>query len=102
MSTMEIRQLATARRLCKAVERIADVLERQEAFARMEVPVLFESAKIVQEGITWQDAVLVLSETCKGAESCAEGACPMHEWCQTVLGDDVPAPASWVTEEDRA
>ena len=93
MSTIESKQLATTRRLCKAVERIADALECQ--------PVMAELGQIVQ-GITWQDAVLVLSETCKGAESCAEGACPMHNWCQEVLGEDAPAPASWVTEEDKA
>lgn len=94
MSTMESKQLATMRRLCKAVERIADALERQEA------PVLELREEPI--GITWQDAVLVLSETCKGAESCAEGACPMHNWCQDILGDDAPAPASWVTEEEKA
>lgn len=98
MSTMESKQLATTRRLCKAVERIADVLERQEA------PVLIATARpgeVTPFEAAWQEAVLVLSETCKGAESCAEGACPMHNWCQEVLGDDVPAPASWVTEEEK-
>lgn len=95
MSTMESKQLATTRRLCKAVERIADALERQEA------PVCLELRE-EPIGITWRDAVLVLSETCKGAESCAEGACPMHEWCQKVLGEDAPAPAGWAKMEDKA
>lgn len=91
MSTMESKQLATARRLCKAVERIADALERQEA------PVL----ELREEplGITWQDAVLVLRDTCRDAESCSADDCPMHKWCQKFLSDDKDAPAGWVTME---
>lgn len=89
MSTMESKQLATMRRLAKAVERIADALEGQ--------PVMAELGEIVQ-GITWQDAVLVLSETCKGAEDCEAGACPMYEWCQENL-TNAQAPAKWTSLE---
>lgn len=90
MSTMESKQLATMRRLAKAVERVADALES---------PQLMDGLGEIVQGLTWQDAVLVLSETCKGAESCEEGACPMYEWCQEALGRSAPAPANWVTVE---
>ena len=90
MNTVESKQLATARRMCTALERIADALEGQGE------PVLAVLEDV--QGISWKDAALMLSETCKGAKKCTEGVCPMYEWCHTSLLSGL-APAYWGTVE---
>ncbi len=86
MNTFERNSLAVARRQAKALERIADALERE--------PEVAELGEIEMAGvITWQDAVRVMKHTCIEADECGPG-CPMNTWCQTFIKDG-HAPAKW-------
>lgn len=79
-------RLAVAKRQAKALERIADALEREPAVA--------ELGEIEMAGvITWQDAVRVMKHTCIEAIECGPD-CPMNTWCQTYI-KDAHAPAKW-------
>lgn len=91
MNTLESKQLATTRRMCTALERIADALERQEE------PVLIATAQpgeVTPFAVSWQHAVEVLIGTCEHAASCTKGDCPMYEWCDAALDEDLP-PVNW-------
>lgn len=93
MSTYESKSLAVMRRQAKALERIADALERvvgQQPIEGVEL-----------EGVvTWQDAVNVMKATCRGADECGPG-CPANEWCRTYnKGGSVPA--KWEPIEKEA
>lgn len=78
--------LAVAKRQAKALERIADALERE--------PVMVEPEEIELEGvITWQDAVRVMKHTCIEAIECGPD-CPMNAWCQ-IFNKEGSAPAKW-------
>ena len=86
MTGYEKQGLAVARRQAKALERIADALERQ--------PVPVEPEEIDLSGvITWQDAIRVMQATCIEADECGPG-CPMNDWCQT-FNKEGSAPAKW-------
>lgn len=86
MNTFERKSLAVARRQAKALERIADALERE--------PEAVELGEIDVAGvITWQDAIRVMKATCIEADECGPG-CPMNEWCQT-FNKEGSAPAKW-------
>lgn len=49
--------------------------------------------------VTWQEAVTALYLTCKTANDCSEGGCPMFEWCQDNIPETVPAPKYWSVPE---
>lgn len=86
MNTFERKSLAVGRRQAKALERIADALERQ--------PVAVEPEEIDLSGvITWQDAIRVMRSTCIEADECGPD-CPMNTWCQR-FNKDGSAPAKW-------
>ncbi len=90
MTGLEKMQLAVLRRQASALERIATALEKQGE----PLTVLAEDGQVV----TWQDAVRVIMDTCKNAEECSEGGCPMAAWCEGVLPVDC-APAEWLVPE---
>lgn len=90
MTGLEKMQLAVLRRQASALERIATALEKQGK----PLTVLAEDGQVV----TWQDAVRVIMDTCKNAEECSEGGCPMASWCEGVLPTDC-APADWLAPE---
>lgn len=93
MNTFERKSLAVGRRQAKALERIADALERVGGQEPIEVVEL--------EGVvTWQDAVHIMKETCMGAVECGPD-CPANEWCQTY-NKDGSAPAKWEPIEKEA
>lgn len=90
MTGLEKMQLAVLRRQASALERIATALEKQGE----PLTVLEEDG----QGVTWQDAVRVLMDTCKNAKECGEGGCPMAAWCDGVLPMDC-VPADWLVPE---
>lgn len=86
MTNFDKMRLAVARRQAKALERIADALERE--------PDVAELGEIEMAGvITWQDAVRVMKHTCIEAIECGPD-CPMNTWCQT-FNKEGSAPAKW-------
>lgn len=84
MTPYENKSLAVGRRQAKALERIADALERQPAPVEE-----IELAGVID----WQDALRVMKTTCIEADECGPG-CPMNTWCQT-FNKDGSAPAKW-------
>lgn len=86
MREHERKQLAVMRRQAKALERIADAVERE-----MEPVLLAEGVEA--EAVTWQDAVRIMRDTCAEAEDCSD-ACEMFGWCST-FNKDGSAPAKW-------
>lgn len=86
MDEYKTKQLGIMRRQAKALERIADAMEREP-----ETELLGEIE--MAEAVTWQDAVRIMRDTCAGAEDCSD-ACEMFGWCST-FNKDGSAPAKW-------
>lgn len=86
MDEHKSKQLAVMRRQAKALERIADALEREPE------TVLLGEAELA-EAVTWQDAVRILHETCAEADECGP-SCEMFGWCST-FNKEGSAPAKW-------
>ena len=86
MRTFKSKGLAVMRRQAKALERIADALEREPQVATLEE---IDVAGV----IPWQDALRVMQATCAGAIECGPD-CPMDKWCQT-FNKEGSAPAKW-------
>ena len=81
--------LKSVDKIAKAAERIADALETPVVGLPVE-----GAAELQAVGITWEDAVCVMRETCVEAPECGPG-CEMYEWCQTTLREG-PAPNEWL------
>lgn len=79
-------RLAVAKRQAKALERIADALEREPEMEPVEE---IDLAGVID----WQDAIRVMKTTCIEADECGPG-CPMNAWCQT-FNKEGSAPAKW-------
>ena len=75
-------------RMAKSMERVADALETPTVVLQEEGAVELKAV-----GITWEDAVCVIRDTCKEAPECGPG-CVMYEWCQANIPDG-PAPFEW-------
>lgn len=91
MTLFEQKRLAVEKRQAKALERIADALEKQGE------PLMAELSE-TGPAMTWQAAARVLRDTCAGAERCDE-ECPMFEWCEKALPGDAHAPVKWPVPE---
>lgn len=85
----EHKLLKTMERLATSMERVADVLETPMVGLPVEGAVELQTV-----GITWEDAVRVLRETCVAAPACGPG-CVMYEWCHETLRG-APAPCEWL------
>ena len=93
MNTFERKSLAVGRRQAKALERIADALERAQQ------PEMEPVEEIDLSGIvTWQDAIHIMRSTCIEADECGPG-CPMNTWCQS-FNKEGSAPAKWEPMEN--
>ncbi len=92
MTLFEQKRLAVEKMQAKALERIADALERQDARPAAEV-------SETGQAMTWQAAARVLRDTCMAAEQCGE-VCPMFEWCEKALPGDAHAPCKWPVPEE--
>lgn len=86
MTNFDKMRLAVARRQAKALERIADALEREPGMEPVEE---IDLAGVID----WQDAIRVMKTTCIEADECGPG-CPMNAWCQT-FNKEGSAPAKW-------
>ena len=47
-----------------------------------------------RKGPTWQEAVMVLKETCADDEHECDESCPMYKWCTSSIPDST-APNRW-------
>lgn len=94
MREYQRKRLAVMRRQAKALERIADALERER------VPEMEPVEEIDLAGaIDWKDAIRVMQATCAGAIECGPD-CPMDKWCQT-FNKEGSAPAKWEPVENE-
>ena len=92
MREYQRKRLAVMRRQAKALERIADALEREHQVETLEE---IDVAGV----ITWQDAIRVMQATRAGAIECGPD-CPMDKWCQT-FNKEGSAPAKWEPVENE-
>lgn len=55
----------------------------------------------VPELMPWQAAVLAMSDTCNAAKECNHKGCPMYDWCEKNLPDELP-PGDWSLPGEEA